>query len=80
MFRDHVVGDIIENLEIGMDKFVVELDFLFSELMVIAIDFIDQLSVEIDKSFEPLSYQASHTLVNLVLLLLLNEFLSFIKI
>ncbi len=80
LFWYHVIGNVIENLKIGMDKFVVELDFFFSQLVIITIDFIDQLSVEIDEPFESLPYQASHTLVNLVLFLLLNEFLSFIKI
>lgn len=48
--------------------------------MVVAVDFVDELAIEIDDSFELFSDQAAHAFVDFVFLLLFDEFLGLIDV
>lgn len=46
--------------------------------MVIAVDFVHELTVEVYEPFEFFPYQTSHTFINLIFLLLLNILFSLV--
>jgi hypothetical protein len=70
LIRDHVVSDIIQDFEIRINQFVIKLNLFLCQFVVVCIDFIYELTVEVNHSFEFLSNQTSHALINLVILLL----------
>jgi hypothetical protein len=80
LFGNHVVGHVVEDFQVGVNEFVVELDFIFCEFVVVAVDFVDQLAIEIDHSFELFSDQAAHAFVDFVFLLVFDEFLGLVDV
>lgn len=45
-----------------MDEFVVELDLIFGQFVIVGVYFVDELAIEVNQLFESLLQQASHTL------------------
>jgi hypothetical protein len=80
LLGNHVVGHVVEHFQVGVNEFVVELDFVFGQFVVVAVDLVDQLAVEIDHSFELFPDQASHAFVDFVFLFVLDELFGLVDV
>jgi hypothetical protein len=81
---DHIIGHIVHHFEVRENKFIVELDLLFTQLVIVGIDLIYHLSIKLHYPLKSLSYQASHRLIDLrnpcLLLLVLRLFLDLLLV
>lgn len=41
LIGDHIVSNVVEDLKVGVDEFVVELNLLFGKLVIVGIDLVD---------------------------------------
>lgn len=74
--QDHVSTCVIQNRKVLMDKFVIEFDLIFSELVVVSVYFVYELPIEVDQFFEFFFQQTSHTFLFTLFTLLLSYFRS----
>ena len=66
---NHILRHLVHDLEIGVHEFVVEFDLVISELVVVGVDLVDELSIQLQNLLEFLPQQTFCTLVDLGLLL-----------
>jgi hypothetical protein len=60
---NHALSEIVQHGQVGMDEFIVKFDLLLSQLVVVCVHLVDQLTIEVYQLLKFLFQETPHTLL-----------------